>query len=158
MIHEFEIGGNEVPIEGSEAIANLPDNRTMIVEHLTAEEPINPEAARNLTSIEAVFAHYQPSVDVVFDNEDGQAVKETLRFANVGDFNVKKMTEQSKFLRTLNQEKNFYSGVEKQIRTNKILQRVLGNNESKAAFVEALNAALKELEAVPQDGSNNEAN
>lgn len=146
-ILEYEIGGNEVKIDASEGIANLPDNRSLIVEHLTSDEPVSPEAATGLTSIESVFAHFQPNVDVEFENADGQPVKENLRFANVGDFSVKNMTQQSEFLSQLNQEKDFYTAVEKQLRTNKVLQRALEDPETKAAFIAALMAARAELES-----------
>lgn len=144
---EYEIGGNEVKIDASEGIANLPDNRSLVVEHLTSDEPVSPEAVKGLTSIEAVFAHFKPNVDVEFESEDGQPVKENLRFANVGDFGVKNMTEQSGFLSKLDQEKNFYGAMEKQLRSNKVLLRALGDPETKAALIAALAAARQELEA-----------
>jgi hypothetical protein len=144
-ILEYEIGGNEVKTDASEGIANLPDNRSLVVEHLTADEPISPEAAKGLTSIEAVFSHFRPNVNVEFENEDGQPVKENLHFGGVGDFSVKSMTAQSEFLGRLDREKSFYSGLEKQLRSNKALQRVLENPETKEAFIEALKAAKQEL-------------
>lgn len=146
-ILEYEIGGNEVKIDASEGIANLPDNRSLVVEHLTADEPISPEAVKGLTSIESVFAHFQPNIDVEFESEDGQPVKENLRFANVGDFSVKNMTQMSDFLRSLSQEKDFYASVEKQLRSNKVLQRALEDPETKAAFIEALESVRQELES-----------
>ena len=56
-ILEYGIGVNEVKINASESIANIPENRSLIVEHLTADEPINPETVTGLTSIEEVFSH-----------------------------------------------------------------------------------------------------
>lgn len=146
-ILEYEIGGNEVKIDASEGIANLPDNRSLIVEHLTADEPTKPEAVKGLTSIESVFSHFQPNVDIEFESEDGQPVKENLRFKNVGDFSVKNMTEMSDFLRGLAQEQNFYAAVEKQLRSNKVLQRALEDHDMKAAFVSALKTVKQELES-----------
>ncbi len=145
-ILDYEIGGNEVRIDASEGIGNLPDNRSLIVEHLTADEPIIPEAVTGLSTIEEVFAKFQPNVDVEFENEEGQPVKENLRFGNVADFNVKNMTQQSDFLNQLSQEKDFYEGVVKQLRSNKVLQRVLEDPEMKAAFIAALNNVKQELD------------
>ncbi len=145
-ILNYEIGGNEVKIDASEGIGSLPDNRSLIVEHLTADEPIIPDAVTGLSTIEAVFSHFQPNVDVEFENEEGQPVKENLRFNNVADFNVKNMTQQSDFLNQLSQEKDFYEGVVKQLRSNKVLQRVLEDPEMKAAFIEALKNVKQELE------------
>ena len=50
-ILEYGIGGNEVKIDAAESIANIPDNRSLIVEHLTSEDPISPEAVDGLTTI-----------------------------------------------------------------------------------------------------------
>lgn len=120
-ILEYGIGGNEVKIDASESIANIPDNRTLIVEQLTADEPVNPEAVSGLNTVEQVFDHFKPNVDVEFENEGGQPVKENFRFSNVGDFSVKNLTEQSPFLRNLNQQKDFYENLVKQLRSNKVL-------------------------------------
>ena len=145
-ILEYEIGGNEVKIDASEAIANIPENRSLIVEQLTADEPVNPDAVEGLTSIEDVFTHFSPNIDVEFQSEAGQPVKENLRFSNVGDFSAKNMTEQSAFLKNLNEQKEFYETLTKQLRSNKVLQRVLENPESKEAFITALSALKSELE------------
>lgn len=145
-ILEYEIGGNEVKIDASEAIANIPDNRSLIVEQLTAEEPANPDTAYNLRTIEEVFAHFQPNIDIEFENEEGQPVKENFSFSNVGDFNVKNMTAQSNFMHSLDLQKEFYEGLSRQLRTNKVLQRALENPETKEAFIKALTAIKSELE------------
>ncbi len=143
---EYEIGGNEVKIDASEGIAVIPDNRSLVVEQLTAEEPVNPEAVYKLTTIEDVFRHFMPNVDIDFEDEEGQVVHENLRFADVGDFSVKNMTRQSKFLSGLNLSKDFYENMIKQLRTNKVLQRALENPDTKAAFIAALTSLRQELE------------
>lgn len=142
-ILEYGIGGNEVKVDASEAIANIPENRSLIVEQLTADEPVTPEAVEGLTTIEEVFEHFSPNVDVTFENEQGEPVKENFGFKNTGDFSIKNMTENSPFLKNLAMQKEFYEGLIKQLRSNKVLQKVLENAESKEAFI----AVLKELQA-----------
>lgn len=144
-ILEYGIGGNEVKTDASEAVANIPENRSLIIEQLTANEPVNPEAVKGLTTIEEVFNHFSPNIDVEFEDEEGQPVKENFSFSSVADFNVKNMTENSKFLNGLNVDKEFYEGLIKQLRSNKVLQRVLENAESKEAFIAALTALKSEL-------------
>ena len=146
-ILEYGIGGNEVKVDAAESIANIPDNRSLIVEHLTSEDPISPEAVDGLTTIEEVFAHFSPNIDVEFDTEDGQQVTENFKFSNVGDFGVKNMTNNSPYLNSLNMQKEFYETLTKQLRTNKVLQRVLENAETKEAFIAALSAFRSELTA-----------
>lgn len=146
-ILDYEIGGNEVKVEGGEGIADIPQNRTLLVEKLTSDDPVNPEKAEGLTSVEDVFDHFKPNVDVEFQDESGQPVKENFKFSNVGDFNLKNLTVQSKFLNDLNEKKNFYASFMKQLRTNKVLQRALQNEESRQALIAALEELKKELDA-----------
>lgn len=144
---EYGVGGNEVKIDASEAIADIPFNRTLLVEKLTAEEPINPDKVEGLTTIEDVFDHFKPNIDVEFENEEGQEVKENFRFNSVADFLAKNMTQNSPYLKELNDQKEFYNKTIKQLRSNKILQKVLQNADTKAAFIEALQGLLSELKA-----------
>ena len=149
-ILDYEIGGNEVKIDASEAIANIPENRSLIIEQLTAQEPVNPEAVDGLKTIEDVFNHFAPNIDMEFESEDGQPIKENINFSNVADFSVKNMTQQSSFLKNLDMQKEFYETMTKQLRSNKVLQRVLENPESKDAFIVALSALKEELEVTNQ--------
>lgn len=145
-ILEYGIGGNEVKTDAAESVANIPENRSLIVEQLTADEPVVPEAISGLTTIEEVFSHFSPNLDIQFEDADGQPVTENFSFKSVADFSVKNMTENSTFLNDLNMEKEFYEGLIKQLRSNKVLQRVLENAESKEAFIAALRELKTELE------------
>lgn len=145
-ILEYGIGGNEVKTDAAESVANIPENRSLIVEQLTADEPVVPEAISGLTTIEEVFSHFSPNLDIQFEDADGQPVTENFSFKSVADFSVKNMTENSAFLKDLNMEKEFYEGLIKQLRSNKVLQRVLENAESKEAFIAALRELKTELE------------
>jgi hypothetical protein len=144
---EYGIGGNVEKIDASEAIADIPHNRTLLVEKLTADDPITPVSVGKLETIEDVFAHFQPNVDVSFEDEEGQEVVENFRFNTVADFLVGNMTKNSPFLKELDNQKAFYNKMVKQLRSNKILQRALQNPDAKAGFVEALQAILAELES-----------
>jgi hypothetical protein len=150
MINQFEIGGNEVKTDVSESIAAIPENRTLLIEQLTAEEPVNPEIITGLAGIEQVFARYQPQMEVEFQNRDGQAMKETFHFQSIGDFSAKNLTENSAFLKGLRLEKDFYDSLVKRLRSNKVLQRAMENPESKQAFVATLQGILAELDEAEQ--------
>ena len=43
MLTNKGIGGNEVPIDASEAILEIAPNRTLIAQKLSAENPVKPE-------------------------------------------------------------------------------------------------------------------
>lgn len=144
---EYGIGGNVEKIDASEAIADIPHNRTLLVEKLTADDPIHPEIVGKLETIEDVFKHFKPNIDVEFEDGDGQDVTENFRFDTVADFLNKNMTKNSPFLNGLNNEVAFYNKMLKQLRTNKIMQRALQNPDAREAFIEVLQVLLTEMEA-----------
>ncbi len=145
---EYEIGGNEKPVEASEGIGNLPQNRTLYVGQFTADDPIAAEAVTGLKTVEDVYAKFQPNVDVEFETEDGQTVQENFKFANTADFQVKQMTARSNFLNDLSVQKDFYEKLVKQLRTNKVLQRALENADARQGMIDALTQLREELKNV----------
>lgn len=144
-ILNYGIGGNEVKTEASEGIGNIPENRTLLVEKLTAEAPVSPQAIEGLTTIEEVFATFQPNVDVEFETAEGEPIQENFSFQNTGDFQIKNLTAQSRFLKNLEIKRDFYTKLVKQLRTNKILQKALENEDTKKAFIQALTQLKNEL-------------
>lgn len=127
-----------------------------MVEQLTKDEPVAPEVVTGLTNIDEVFEHFQPEIDIEFADAEGAPVEENFRFHNVGDFSVKKMTEQSPFLSGLNAEKQFADRMEKSLRSNKVLQRVLENPATRKAFVNTLSIMLDELKGNEKSNPVNE--
>ena len=143
---DYEIGGNEIKLDASEGIADIPSNRTLLVEKLTADDPVNPEPVAGLTSIVEVFKHFKPELDIEFENEEGQPISENFHFLSVGDFGVKNLTENSNFLNDLKVQEDFYNKLIKQLRSNKVLQRALDTPEAKTAFIDVLKELSQELE------------
>ena len=147
MIDDYiGIGGNAVEQEANEGIADIPGNRTLMVNQMTAEEPGVPEIVDHLYTIEDVFKYFDPNIDVNFLDKEGQDVTENFQFSNVGDFSVKSMTQRSPFLNNLSIRKEFYEKVVKQLRSNKVLQRVIANNDTKAAMLIILKELRKQVE------------
>lgn len=146
-MYQYGIGGNEVKPDASESINEIQGNKTLIAQKLTDEEALFPEAVKGLTTIEEVFAHFKPHVSVDFENEQGQSFQDDIRFNNLGDFGVKRLTEQSSFLADLNVQKEQYTKIAKQIKTNKVLRSMLENQETRAAFMDALQSLCSELDA-----------
>lgn len=145
-IEKYSIGGTVRETEASEAFADIPQNRVLLAEKLTASTPVKPEVVEDLTTIEEVFAHFKPKVDVGFETEEGTTRKETLQFYGVGDFGVKGITGQSAFLSELAMKKQEFQKVVKQLKTNKLLKQTLTDQDARQNLINALNALVKELE------------
>ena len=142
----YGIGGQEVPKDASEGIADIPMNRTLMLEKLTADDPIKPKIVEGLKTVDEVFANFKPQVEVEFQKEDGAFQSEKLNFANLGDFGAKGITNQSGFLKDMEQKKNEFAKIVKQLKSNKALKTVLENPETKASFMQALQAMSQEIE------------
>jgi hypothetical protein len=145
---DYGLGGQEVPKDASEAIADIPMNRTLMIEKLTADPPAKPEIVGGLKTVEEVFQHFKPHVELEFQKEDGSMLNENLRFGNLGDFGTKGITNQSTFLQDLLQEKEDYAKLIKQLKSNKMLKAAIENPDNKQAFISALQSLLQEIEDV----------
>ncbi|MCS3532776.1 hypothetical protein [Chryseobacterium sp. JUb7] len=146
MLSNKGIGGNEVPRDANEAIAEIPQNRTLIAHKLTADDPVKPELVEGLNTIDRVFEHFKPEFKVDFEDAEGAVKMENLRFKNLGDFGTKGITEQSNFLSGLETEKDQYQKIIKQLKTNKILKAALEDPDAKKALYDTLQSLINELE------------
>ena len=144
-MYNYGIGGNEVKKDASEAISNIPSNRTLLIQKLTNETPVSPEAVYKLETVEQVFEKFAPKIDLEFQDENGSDVKETMNFKNLGDFNPKAMKENSQFLNKLNVEKEQNTKITRQLTSNRALKKALDNPDTRAAIIETLEASLAEL-------------
>jgi hypothetical protein len=146
MPDNYGIGGNEVPTDANEAFADIPQNRTLIAEKLTKDAPVKPEVIHGLQTVEQVFAHFKPTLNVDFEDETGKTMKETLQFSNLGDFGTTGITAQSSFLKENAGKKEEYLKIIKQLKSNKILKTALANPETKQALLDAINGMMADLE------------
>lgn len=133
-------------VEVNESVIEFPQNRTFLTEQLTYEEPTKPEIVRNLKSVDDVFEHYKPKVDVEFQNSEGAGKKEALTFKTLADFGVKGLTAQSAFLQELDIQKEEYQKIIKQLKSNKQLRQAISDLETKQSLLNTILALLKELE------------
>ncbi len=145
-VEKYSIGGTVVETEAFEAFADIPQNRVLLAEKLTVDAPVKPEIVEKLTTVEQVFEHFKPRVEIDFETEDGASKKESLHFKNLADFGVKGITGQSSFLSELTMKKEQYQKIIKQLKTNKLLKQALSDAETKQSVINSLNALIKELE------------
>ncbi|WP_346984200.1 hypothetical protein [Chryseobacterium sp. POE27] len=146
MLSNKGIGGNELPLDTNEAITEIPQNRTLFAQKLTADDPVKPELVEGLTTVEKVFEHYKPEVRADFEDANGTAKMETLKFKNLGDFGTKGITAQSNFLTGLETEKDQYQKIVKQLKTNKILKAALADPDARKALYDIIHVLITELE------------
>lgn len=144
-IFDYGIGGNEVNVDANESIADIPSNRTLLVQKLTDDAPVSPEAIYGLQTIEDVFEHFSPSVELEMQNENGEDVNEIMTFKNLGDFDAKNVKEHSDFLSKLDVEKEQNTKIARQLSSNKALLKALANPETRQAIIDLLESSLDEI-------------
>ena len=144
-IYDYGIGGNEVNVDANESIADIPSNRTLLVQKWTDEAPVSPETVYGLQTVEDVFEHFSPSVNVEMQDDNGEDVLETMRFKNLGDFNADKLKENSDFLSKLDVEKEQNIKIARQLSSNKALLKALANPETRQAILDLLQSSLDEV-------------
>ncbi len=129
-----------------EGFVEISPNKTLFIQKLTNNEPIRPQIIEGLQTVEDVFDHFKPACDVELDREDGSTIKETFKFAGLGDFDTKNLVNQSSFLADTNVQHDVYLKIVKQLGTNKSLKNVIENPETKQAFIDSLRVLISELE------------
>ena len=144
----YGIGGTESKGDASEAISDIPQNRTLMVEKFTAEPPIKPQIVEDLTSIDDVFNHFQPQIDVEFTDSEGVGKEEKISFNNLADFGTKGIVAQSEFLQDLTSQKDQFYKIIKQLKSNKLLRKALDNPDTKEATLNAIYSLIKEIDQV----------
>lgn len=145
MLKNYGIGGNEIPVDAYEAVADIPQNRTLMVEKLTDTAPLKPEIIQGLQTVEAVFEHFKPQVKVEYETVDGMTKPEDLRFKNLGSFGVKGITAQSYFLQDVTTRKEEYQKIVKLLKSNKILRDAVANPEKREAILDVIHTMIQEL-------------
>jgi len=144
--NSYGIGGNEVRVEGQEAILEIPQNKTLIAQKLTPNTPVKPEIVTGLQNIEQVFEHFDPRVKVSFEDNNGHISREELAFKNVGDFTINGLIAQSDFLQGLKTKNEQYQKIIKQLKTNKVLKLALQDPEAKKALLASIENLISELD------------
>ena len=142
----YGIGGNEVRVEGQESILEIPQNKTLIAQKLTTNTPVKPEIVTGLKTIDEVFEHYDPKINVAFEDDKGQVIREQLAFKNVGDFSINGLVQQSPYLGDLRTKNEQYKKIIKQLKTNKVWKLALQDPEAKKSIIETLETLIKEID------------
>lgn len=142
----YGVGGNEIKVDANDAIQEIQGNKSLLVAKLTTNDAVSPEIVTGLKTVEDVFRHYTPTMDVEHTTLDGEFVNEEFRFKNLGDFTPNKMVENSSFLKGLKLDEEQYNKIVKQLRVNKVLRKLLEDEIAKKEFATILRAIERELE------------
>ncbi|WP_109852739.1 hypothetical protein [Aquimarina sp. AU58] len=146
MDNTYGLGGTEVKTDANEAILEIGQNKTLLIQKLTQDQSLKPQIVTGLKSIDDVFENYNPEIEVEFEDAEGIETKETLKFSHLGNFGKKGIIDQSKYLNDLDTEKDQYLKIIKQLKSNKILKSALADPEAKEALLKSIQSLIAELQ------------
>ena len=140
------------PDEESGAKVSLIDNnKTLIKKKKKSKMKTgNTELVEEIQNINDAFAHFKPSVEVDFIDEEGGSVNETLKFGELRDFEAQggkgRLVENSKFLSGVKSKIDTSAKIRKSIEQNRKLRDILKEAGSREELKQMLQAMLSELE------------
>ena len=137
--------------ESNAKVSPIDNNKTLMMDQYTSDvEPGNPELVEDIQTIDDAFAHFKPSVEVDFIDEEGGSVNEKLHFNELRDFEAQggkgKLVSNSTFLSGVKQNIDVNAKIRKNIEQNRKLRDILKDKSSRAELKEMLKAMLDELE------------
>ena len=142
---------SQAPDEESNAkVTPLDNNKTIIIDQYTSDVEVgNSELFENPKTMQDVFNHFKPSVNVEFEDEQGGIVSEQLHFNEMRDFEANggkgNLVTNSPFLSNAKSKVDVSAKIRKQIEQNRRLRDILKDAEGKAELKELLEALLQEI-------------
>ncbi|PSL27441.1 hypothetical protein CLV60_108299 [Dyadobacter jiangsuensis] len=125
----------------------INQNQTLYVTKLTSHDmgAPNPEKVAGLKSVEEVLDQYKPEKGVLLSQEDEGEVEQLFTFRKMGDFTQPGLINQSPLLQSQAAKIQDLKKINLHLRSNKMLQKVLQNAESRRLFREMIEQMLSEL-------------
>lgn len=137
--------------ESNAKVSPIDNNKTLMIDQYTSDaEPGNPEFVEDIHNINDAFAHFKPTVEVDFIDEEGGSVNEKLHFNELRDFEAQggkgRLVENSQFLSGVKQKMDTNAKIRKSIEQNRKLRDILKEGKSRDELKAVLQAMLAELE------------
>ena len=137
--------------ESNAKVSPIDNNKTLMIDQYTSDaEPGNPEFVEDIHNINDAFAHFKPTVEVDFIDEEGGSVNEKLHFNELRDFEAQggkgRLVEKSQFLSGVKQKLDTNAKIRKSIEQNRKLRDILKEDKSRDELKAMLQAMLAELE------------
>ena len=136
--------------ESGSNVSALDTNKTLMIDQYTSDaQGEDPELFEDAKTLDDVFQHFKPNVEVDFTDEDGGSVSETLYFNSIKDYEANggkgNLVANSEFLSDKKASMDSYTKVRKQIEQNKKLRDILKDAGSKEELKDYLEYLLNEL-------------
>ncbi|MDX9857483.1 MAG: type VI secretion system contractile sheath small subunit [candidate division Zixibacteria bacterium] len=132
---KFMLGAVErVKKDDSIPVELLPSNKILYAARLNSDEDADVTPTK-CTNLKEVFEKFQPSFNVDLETEQGEPINADFQIRAMKDFSSKELIEQNDYLQETYYAKEMMNDLEKQLKKNKALQKILEDKEKKAALL-----------------------
>lgn len=132
---KFMLGAVErVKKDDSIPVELLPSNKILYAARLNSDEEADVTPVK-CTNLKEVFEKFQPSFNVDMETEQGEPINADFEIRAMKDFSSKELIEQNDYLQETYYAKEMMNDLEKQLKKNKALQKILEDKEKKAALL-----------------------
>lgn len=135
---KFILGATEkIKRDDSIPVELLPSNKTLYAAKLNNDEDadVTPKRCNNLKE---VFEKFQPSFSVEMETVDGEPVNGEFEIKSMKDFTPKELIEKNEHLQKTYYNKEMMADLDKQLKKNKALQKILQDKEKKDALMKVM--------------------
>jgi len=135
---KFILGATEkVKRDDSIPVELLPSNKTLYIAKLNNDDEtdVSPRKCQNLKD---VFEKFQPSFSVEMESTEGEPVNGEFEIRAMKDFTSKELIEKNEHLQKTYYSKEMMADLDKQLKKNKALQKILQDDEKKDALVKVM--------------------
>ena len=134
---KFILGASErVKRDDSLPVELLPSNKLLYCAKLNNEEDADPTPVR-CNNLKEVFEKFRPGFDVELETADGEQVNADFEIRAMKDFTSKELIEKNEHLQNTYYSKEMMADLDKQLKKNNALKKVLADPEKKAALLAA---------------------
>ena len=132
---KFILGATErVKRDDSVPVELLPSNKILYAAKLNNDEDADVSPAR-CNNMKEVFEKFRPNFSVELDTTEGEPVNAEFQIKSMKDFSSKQLIENDDHLQKSYYSKEMMSDLDKQLKKNNALKKVLADKEKKEALL-----------------------
>ncbi|MCD6379017.1 type VI secretion system contractile sheath small subunit [bacterium] len=135
---EREKRDDSIPVE------LLPSNKLLYVAKLNNDEEAQPDPVR-CNNLKEVFEKFRPSFECELESTEGEPINAEFKIKKMKDLTSKEMIENNEYLSEVYYSREMLADLDKQLKKNNALKKVLSDEEKKEALVKAMNYYIELL-------------
>ncbi len=134
---KFILGATErIKRDDSIPVELLPSNKLLYAARLNSDE--EPDVApTRCNNLKEVFEKFRPSFSIELETEEGEPINANFEIRAMKDFTSKELIEKNDHLQKTYYRKEMMTDLDKQLKKNNALKKVLKDKEKKEALLKA---------------------